>query len=51
MKKISGKTVTAMAKGVGPLFNQDGFPYTIFATKQTDFWPSTWPQVEKGIYA
>lgn len=38
-----------MAKGRGPLFKQDGFPFMVFATKQTDFWPNTWPQVVKGI--
>lgn len=38
-----------MAKG--PLFKQDGFPFTVFATKQINFWPNTWRQVEKGIYA
>lgn len=46
-----GKTVTTMAKGRGLLFKQDGFSFMVFATKQTNFWPNTWPQVETGIYA
>lgn len=40
-----------MAKGRSPLFKQRGFLFMVFGTKQTNFWPSTWSQVETGIYA